>query len=67
MVDVLTFRCTVDDTVLTAVRKMASAKVGALLVLETAEDDEGSYPNLVGILSERDYLTKVSASVGNGI
>jgi len=38
---------------------MAMANVGALLVMATDSKDEGRYPDLVGILSERHYLTKV--------
>ena len=40
-----------DETVLEAIRRMAEHHVGAMLVLE---DDQ-----LVGFLSERDYLRKV--------
>ena len=40
-----------DDTVLTAIKRMAELGVGALVVLEN--------DNLVGILSERDYARKI--------
>jgi hypothetical protein len=36
--------------------------VSALLVMATDSKDEGRYPDLVGILSERHYLTKVHFS-----
>ena len=42
---------TPDDTVLTAIKRMAELGVGALVVLENNK--------LVGILSERDYARKI--------
>lgn len=42
---------TPDDTVLTAIKRMAELGVGALVVLEDSK--------LVGILSERDYARKI--------
>ena len=40
-----------DDTVLTAIKRMAELGVGALVVLENNK--------LIGILSERDYARKI--------
>lgn len=42
---------TPDDTVLTAIKRMAELGVGALVVLENNK--------LIGILSERDYARKI--------
>lgn len=59
--------CSKDDTVFTAISKMAKANVGSLLVFDASKigsDDQkaisSSAEAVCGIMTERDYLTKVA-------
>ncbi|KAL3145027.1 hypothetical protein ABBQ32_003523 [Trebouxia sp. C0010 RCD-2024] len=59
--------CSKDDFMIDAIRKMAKGNVGSLLVFDPAKIDFGSDEKVksaagdavVGIVTERDYLTKV--------
>ncbi|CAG9462570.1 unnamed protein product [Pedinophyceae sp. YPF-701] len=50
-----------DESVFKAIQKMTEAKVGCLVVLDNVHDAGlAKGGNIVGIVSERDYLTKVA-------
>jgi len=49
-----------DSTVFDAVKKMADEKVGCMLILDSSSRSNGRESDIVGIVSERDYLTKVA-------
>ena len=53
--------CTKDAMVIEAIKKMTGANVGSLMIVDCNEGDECKHKEdaVVGIMTERDYLTKV--------